>query len=401
MRIKTVPLTTAVVATFVTACGGGSSGGVTLNPPPPPPPTATFDVQQVFPALSFNQPVAMLQAPGDPSTWYVIERAGRILTFANDPAAASTAVFADLTAIIDSGPGEAGLLGMAFDPAFATNGHVFLSYTTTGAPLISRIVRFTTNAGGATLDLNSAVEVINVPQNGGNHNGGQVSFGPDGFLYVAFGDGGGAGDPADNGQQPTNLRGAMLRLDIQSDASYTIPASNPFAGNATCPAGFGAAACPEIFAYGLRNPWRFSFDRQTGVLLAGDVGQGSLEEIDRIDVGGNYGWNVREGNECFNAATCPTAGFTDPIHVYGRNDGVSVTGGYVYRGSAAPALAGRYVFGDFGTGRIWSIDPDVQTPGPSTLLVESGLSIASFGEDTAGELYVIDYGGALYQLIEN
>ena len=382
----------------VAGCGGGSSGGI-ANPPPGPG-NATFSVERVFPALSFNEPVGLVKAPNDPDTWYVVERRGTIRRFNDDPNVATTEVFASLTSIVDAGPQEAGLLGMAFDPAFATNGFVFLSYTTTGSPLDSRIVRYSA-PGGGPLDTGTGVEVLRVAQNQSNHNGGQISFGPDGLLYGAFGDGGGGGDPGNNGQDTGNLRGTIIRISLQPDGSYLIPGDNPFAGNALCRTADSLAGCPEIFAWGLRNPWRFSFDRTSGTLLAGDVGQGSLEEIDRIQVGGNYGWAVREGNECFGQATCPTAGLIDPIHVYGRTDGRSVTGGFVYRGAAMPALAGRYVFGDFVTGRIWSIDPTVQAPGPSELVSESSLSIASFGEDETGELFVVDFGGGLYQINQN
>lgn len=399
----TFALVFAIALLMVLAgCGGGSGGGALTVPPAPPPPSGgTVSVEPTFTSLSFSQPVAMLQAPNDNDFWYVVERVGTIRRFANDPATTTTTLFADLSGLINSGPQEAGLLGMAFDPDFASNRHVFLSYTTTGAPLISRIVRYTANAGGTALDIMSGVEVLSVPQNGTNHNGGQVSFGPDGLLYAAFGDGGGGGDPGNNGQDPNNLRGTILRIDVQPDASYQIPASNPFAGNPLCRGGDSTVGCPEIFAWGLRNPWRFSFDRVGGALLVGDVGQGALEEIDRVVAGANYGWNIREGDTCFNASSCATAGLTDPIHVYGRSDGQSVTGGFVYRGQGAPSLTGRYVFGDFASGRVWTIDSAVQTPGPADLVEETGLSIASFAEGNDGEVFVVDFGGALYAIEEN
>ncbi|HEY5623782.1 MAG TPA: PQQ-dependent sugar dehydrogenase [Gammaproteobacteria bacterium] len=349
--------------------------------------------------MSFDQPLLMLQAPGASSTWYVVERAGVVRAFDNDPAVTESRVFVDLRAIVDSGPGEAGLLGMAFHPDFAVNGRVFLSFTIDGAPLVSRIERFTSNDAGLTLDPATRTLVLSIAQDFGNHNGGHLAFGPDGYLYAGFGDGGSGGDPNSRAQTTTSLLGSIIRIDVDGGAPYGIPADNPFAGNAPCPTGFGLAACPEIFAYGLRNPWRWSFDSLTGEICAGDVGQGSFEEIDRIASGNNYGWSIREGANCFGANSCPTAGLTDPIHEYGRDDGASVTGGYVYRGSSLAALTGRYVFADFISGRIWSIDAAAQSLVASELLFDADFNISSFGMSNAGELFVIDYGGSLYQIV--
>ncbi len=388
---------------ILASCGGGGGSDTTITPPPitPPPPTAaTYTVDRVFTQLSFSQPVLALQRSGDDTLWYVVERAGVIRRFTNDANVATSDLVLDLSSVVDSGPSEAGLLGMAFDPDFSTNGFVYLSYTVPGTPLISRIDRFSSTDGGLTIDPASGTNLLSVSQNQGNHNGGHIAFGPDGFLYAGFGDGGGGGDPADNGQTSTNLLGTLIRIDVSS-ASYAIPADNPFAGSPLCDTGSGAQTCPEIFAYGLRNPWRFSFDRSTGDLFVGDVGQNELEEIDRVAIGDNLGWNTREGNVCYNATTCTTAGLVDPIHVYERDVGTSVTGGYVYRGSANTALVGRYVFGDFASGRIWTIDPAAQSLTSSDELINTSLSIASFAESNAGDLLVIDYSGGLYQLNEN
>ncbi len=387
----------------LSGCGGGNGGLTsTASMPPPPgisPPPVTLE--DAFPNLSFTQPLLLLQPAEDSSTWFVVERAGVIRAFDNDPSVGDSRVFADLRAFVDSGPNEAGLLGMAFHPNYANNHQVYLSFTVTGSPLVSRIDRFTSNDGGLTLDLATQTPILSLDQEFGNHNGGHLVFGPDGYLYLGFGDGGSAGDPNNRAQATNNLLGTISRIDIDSGVPYGIPADNPFAGNPTCAQGSGTAACPEIFAFGFRNPWRWSFDSATGSLFAGDVGQNSFEEIDRVTNGNNYGWNIREGANCFNANVCVTAGLIDPIHEYGRSEGTSVTGGYVYRGTNIPSLTGLYVFADFTTGRIWSIDSSAQNLIDSDLLIDSSLNIASFGQSNAGELYVVNFGGTLHQLVAN
>ena len=370
-------------------------------PPPPgnnPPPVILEDA---FPNLSFNQPLLLLQAPGDSSTWYVVERAGVVRAFANDPGVGTSRVFVDLSGLIDSGPDEAGLLGMAFHPSYANNRQVYLSFTVTGAPLVSHVDRFASTDGGLSLEPITQTTILSLDQEFGNHNGGHLAFGPDGYLYVGFGDGGSGGDSNNRAQTTNNLLGTIIRIDVDAGAPYAIPIDNPFAGGPTCPQGSGAAACPEIFAFGLRNPWRWSFDSATGDLFAGDVGQNSFEEIDRVTSGNNYGWNIREGANCFSANSCVIAGLIDPIHEYGRSEGRSVTGGYVYRGTNILALTGLYVFADFGTGRIWAIDSTAQNLVPSALLIDSALNIASFGQSNSGELYVVHYGGTLHRIIAN
>jgi len=252
--------------------------------------------------------------------------------------------------------------------------------------------------------------LLTEPHPASNHNGGHVAFSPDdGFLYAAFGDGGSSGDPQDNAQNTTNLLGSIVRLDIDSAApDYNIPPGNPFAANQLqpCVQGAGAGNCPEIFAWGLRNPWRFSFDSATGDLWAGDVGQGAIEEVDVVVVGEDYGWNVKEGSACYppSVADCPTDA-VDPVAEYGRDLGASITGGYVYRGAAVPDLVGWYVFGDFVSGRIFAVEGDMVVPMPPTspvepeVIDESGLSISTFAQDSDGELYVIDYSnGDIFQI---
>ena len=223
-----------------------------------------------------------------------------------------------------------------------------------------------------------------------NHNGGQVGFGPDGFLYIGFGDGGAGGDPRGNGQNTNTLLGAMLRIDVNRGDPYAIPPDNPFA------AGGGR---PEISAWGLRNPWRWSFDAATGELWAGDVGQNQVEEIDIIVKGGNYGWNMREGSSPFRGGRRPGADLIGPVAEYSHSFGCSVTGGYVYRGTEIPALAGTYVFGDYCSGRLWGLAPDGSGGRAMAPLLREDINPSSFGEALDGRLFVVDLGGALFQIV--
>ena len=363
--------------------------------------------ERVFANLSFSQPLGMLQAPGDDSRWFVLEKEtganpdrGRVRVFKNE---ANVAAFdADFIELPVNAASEGGLLGMAFDPQFATNRRVYLSWTE-GNPMDSVVARFTVPAGGATLDPGSRFDLLRVDQPFQNHNGGNIAFGPDGFLYVGLGDGGDSGDPQGHAQNTRTLLGTILRLDVSGAGAYTIPPTNPFAGQPLCTAAVSAANCPEIYAWGLRNPWRFSFDRATGELWAGDVGQNQFEEIDRIELGGNYGWNCREAAHAYASPSpaCSTAtGLVDPVHEYGRSLGGSVTGGYVYRGTAIPALVGSYVFGDYSSGRIWRLVGDGAGGYAAEELLDTSLGIASFGEDVDGELYVVDLnGGTLHKIV--
>jgi len=344
----------------------------------------SVELVPAFPRLVLERPVALLEAAS--GRRYVVEQGGRILTFtAADGGDAS--VFVDISDRVDDGPSEAGLLGMALDPQFAGNGRVILSYTRSAAPLTSVVARYTSSDGGLTLDPASEQVILTIEQPYTNHNGGQVAFGPDGYLYLGFGDGGSGGDPLGNGQNPLTLLGSMLRIDV-SVTPYAIPSDNPFV--------LGGGR-PEVYAYGLRNPWRWSFDRVTGRLWAGDVGQNLWEEIDIIVRGGNYGWAIREGMHCYQALSCTEAGLIAPVAEYNHFQGCSVTGGYVYRGAAVPALQGRYLYGDFCSGRIWSRQVDAGPGVESVELINSGLHISSFAEDRAGEVYVIDYSGAIYR----
>lgn len=371
---------------------GGSGAGIAL--------------QRVFAGVSFAQPLGLLQAPGDDSRWFVLEKGSgtagtaRVRAFANTPNVSTASNFLSLTVNANF---EGGLLGMAFHPNWVTNRQAFLSFTE-GVPMVSVVARFTSTDGGLTLDPATRQDVIRINQPADNHNGGHIAFGPDGLLYIGLGDGGGGGDPLGAAQDTTDLLGSMLRLNVTGATPYSIPLDNPFAGGAFCSADHGVTAgnCPEIYAWGLRNPWRWSFDSATGDLWAADVGQSAREEIDRIQRGGNYGWDCREGTATFAspAASCSTAsGLIDPVHEYGPSLGSSVTGGYVYRGSALPALVGRYLFADYGSGRIWRLVPSGSGFAAEELL-DTTLSIASFGQGNDGELYVVDIaGGGLYKIV--
>ncbi|MCH9004713.1 MAG: PQQ-dependent sugar dehydrogenase [Proteobacteria bacterium] len=384
----------------ISSCDGSSYESGSQPPPPVSPAT---DVQRVFSQLTFNRPVALMQAPSDISRWFAVEQSGVVRVFNNDPTVLSSSVFIDIRGRVDAGPSEAGLLGMAFHPDFATNGHVYLSYTRTGSPLVSVISRFLVDPATGNLDETSEFEILTVPQDFSNHNGGNIAFGQDRYLYIGFGDGGGAGDPNERAQDTSHILGTIVRLDVDvaPPTRYAIPATNPFSPNTNCVDGVGVMPCPEIYAWGFRNPWRFSFDSQTGELWVGDVGQADWEEIDRVELGMNYGWDEREGAHCFEPPSGCSTDNVDPITEYGHVGGnISVTGGFVYHGAAIPNLRGFYVFGDFGSGRIWGVPAtSVQGTAPEEL-DDTTLSISSFAEGADGELYALNYAGEIYQIVD-
>ncbi|HRQ10825.1 MAG TPA: PQQ-dependent sugar dehydrogenase, partial [Trueperaceae bacterium] len=301
--------------------------------------------------------------------------------------------FLDISDRTRSG-GERGLLGLAFPPDYATSGHFYVYYTGTRGE--STLSRFTVTPGNPDrADPTSEEILLTQEQPYSNHNGGQLAFGPDGYLYLGLGDGGSGGDPQGNGQNLGVLLGKLLRLDVSGDKGYKVPPSNPFVAT--------AGARSEIWAYGLRNPWRFSFDRETGDLYIADVGQNAYEEVDfqpAYSKGGeNYGWNIMEASHCYGASTCDQTGLTLPILEYphGPQWGTSISGGYLYRGEAVPALVGRYVFADFTSGRVWSAGPE--DGWELKPLFETGFNVSTFGEDAAGELYVADYtSGLIYRV---
>ncbi len=353
-------------------------------------PLRELDVERVYPGLSFDRPVALVFPEDGVHRGFVVEQAGRIL-FLNDDEDAGT--FLDIRDRVNDRGNEEGLLGLAFDPDFDSNGLFYVYYTASG-PGRSVVSRFSAGPGYDTADPGSETLILEVEQPYANHNGGQIVFGPDGFLYVGLGDGGSAGDPKGHGQNAGTLLGTILRLDVSSlDAagSYAIPADNPFVGV--------EGARSEIWAYGLRNPWRFSFDRETGDLWAADVGQNKLEEVDLIRPGRNYGWNIMEGDECY-SRSCDTRGLELPITVYGRDDGCSITGGYVYRGTRLPSLYGAYVYSDYCSGKIWALRYDGSRVTESIQVADTKLRISSFAEDTDGELYILDLEGEIYRFAE-
>ena len=354
----------------------------------------SITIVNAFPNLSFSRPLD-LQSPNDGTDRiFVVEQRGTIKVFDNDTNVAESTTFLDMSGSITSSD-ELGLLGLAFHPNFESNGYFYVCYTpSSDFSVVSRFKTMENNANVA--DPTSETLLLEIPQPYTNHNGGQLGFGPDGYLYIASGDGGSGGDPDGNAQNLENLLGAILRIDVDNTVNglnYAIPGDNPFLNIEN--------ARPEIFAYGLRNPWRFSFDSQNGDLWSGDVGQGEKEEINIIEKGGNYGWNILEGTSCFNAQDCDVSGTIAPVYEYGHgNNDKSVTGGYVYRGSQNLSLNGYYVYGDFISGRIWALDNVSGSMPSNKLLFETSLPIASFGTDQDNELYICSFDGKIYKIVE-
>lgn len=373
-------------------------GGIGLPAPVSPHPGVALNLQTI--AQGLNRPIFLTAAPGLSGDLYIAQQDGKILLYAGGEV--QPVPFLDLAGTVGSTNGETGLLGMALHPDYLLNGFFYVHYTNNeGNSTFARYRRSLLNPSVA--DPDSATILLTVEQPFGNHKGGMLAFGPDHYLYIALGDGGSANDPNNNAQSLNSLMGKILRIDVDGDAPYAIPPDNPFVDT--------EGARPEIWAYGLRNPWRFSFDRQTGDLWIGDVGQNAYEEIDFQDStsggGINYGWRNREGNLCRNGEEdCELPGATDPLLAYFRVGNQAVTGGYVYRGSAIPALNGTYLFADFVGRSVYSL---TQPGGEVKLLNETDNlegdtadfgGIASFGEDSAGELYILDYdNGKVHKIV--
>jgi glucose/arabinose dehydrogenase len=362
----------------------------------PTPTTGDIQVERLFADLSFQEMTNLVQPDDMNDRIFITEQTGVIYALsADNPQQAD--IFLDITGQVNRGGNEEGLLGLAFDPDYQENGYFYVYYSA-AAPRRSVLSRFSLDQEDTDVaDLQSEVIIMEVEQPFGNHNGGQLAFGPDGYLYIGLGDGGSAGDPEGNGQNLGTVLGSILRIDVSglsAPGDYEIPADNPFVGT--------EGARQEIWAFGLRNPWRFSFDSETGLLWTGDVGQGSWEEIDIIAKGGNYGWNIMEGLHCYSPASgCDQSGLTLPIAEYDHSQGrCSVTGGYVYRGDQIPSLQGYYIYGDYCSGDIWALAYDGNAVIDNMLLTESGLSITSFGEDLAGNLYILDREGGIYTLVQ-
>ncbi|GAA4457637.1 PQQ-dependent sugar dehydrogenase [Nibrella saemangeumensis] len=349
--------------------------------------SAAVQVVNAYPNLSFSQPVEYTHANDGSNRVFVVEQAGRIRVFDNTESAQSAGTYLDIRSKVASG-GEMGLLGLAFHPNFRQNGYFYVNYTKSN-PRETVISRFKASSANASqVDAGSEVVLLTFPQPYSNHNGGKILFGPDGHLYIATGDGGSGGDPQNNGQTRNTLLGKILRIDVNSTekGNYGIPADNPFKGNRD-------GVREEIYAYGLRNPWRISFDNQ-GRLWAGDVGQNELEEIDIIEKGGNYGWRLTEGRDCYNPKNnCDQGNLVGPVWQYPHENGnVSVTGGVVYRGKAQPDLQNKYIYADYASGRVWALTYNGTKATDNQVLVNRAGTISAFGEDANGEMYLLDHG---------
>jgi glucose/arabinose dehydrogenase len=402
VRLLPVPPTLAasILVLLLGGCGGDGGTPTSSVPTPTPAPACPYAPVPGIPVLTAHRivsgldlPLDLQSVPDDHERLYVVEQGGRIRVIRNGKLQA--APFLDISDRIQAN-GERGLLGLAFHPQFAENGRFFVNFTQAvgGATVIAEF-RATSRD---TADAASRRGLLVVPQPYANHNGGGLAFGNDGFLYVALGDGGSGGDPRGNGQSLETPLGKILRIDVDSAAPYAVPASNPFVST--------PGAVPEIWAYGLRNPFRFSFERSTGTLYIGDVGQGAREEIDvgLASQGGgeNYGWNVTEGTACYRPPTgCDATGITMPVLDYTHADGCAVTGGYVYEGCRMPDLVGTYFYGDYCSGFVRSFR---YAAGQVTQKRDwtSGLAgidhITSFGTDADGEIYVVDRDGEVYRL---
>jgi glucose/arabinose dehydrogenase len=363
-------------------------------------PAQNVAIEPAWPDVRIVDPVDLQHAGDGSGRVFVVSQNGQIHVLGSDESVNEAPVFLDISNRITTGS-EMGLLGLAFHPDYAVNGYFFVYYTTAiDGPRRSVISRFRVNQENADLaDPASELILLEFNQPLTNHNAGQLSFGPDdGYLYVASGDGGGTGDPGNNAQNLENLLGAILRIDIDNTdegLNYSIPETNPFYGSS-------APYRKEIYAWGLRNPWRISFDPVTGWLWAADVGQGEVEEINIIESGGNYGWRRMEGTRCYNPETnCDTGDLEYPIWEYTHAEGRrSVTGGYVYRGVSYPDLYGKYIFGDYISRQIWALEYDGENPPENTELISANFSIPSFGLDEAGELYILGYNtNRIYRLI--
>jgi len=361
-------------------------------------------VQRVLPSLSLKRPLQVVQAPGDDERLFILEQSGRVLTVKRgDREAKRGEVFLDIRKRVNDRNNEEGLLSMAFHPDFAKNREFFLYYTAE-PPKRSVLSRFKASDDGSIGLPDTEDVLLTIEQPYWNHNGGTVCFGPDGMLYLGVGDGGAAGDPKQAGQDLGQLLAKILRIDVNKrgpgNAQYAIPPDNPFIAV--------RGARPEIWAYGMRNPWRMAFDRSTGELWVGDVGQNEWEEIDIVSRGGNYGWNVREGAHDFRGGKPGSFGadYIDPVAEYPRNEGISVTGGAVWRSQTHPSLNGVYIYGDFGSGRLWGIRHEPgRTVGPKVLLKGGKSKWSSIDQLNDGTIILTSMEGgergpgALYEIV--
>lgn len=372
--------------------------GISQNAAKKPAPDETFKLSEAFPQLTFDTPVDLTSPDDGTDRIFIVEQKGVVQVFENSTGVKKSTVFLDIEKQVSSG-GEMGLLGLAFHPEYKTNGYFYVNYTRRN-PLETVISRF--KAGGSNanvVDTKSETVLLRFSQPFDNHNGGKIAFGNDGFLYIATGDGGSWGDPDNRAQNRKDLLGKILRIDVNKSSgvmAYGIPADNPYKGNKE---GFRE----EVYAYGMRNPWRFSFDRVTSKLWAGDVGQNEFEEIDVIEKGGNYGWRVMEAEKCYRTNICKNDGLKLPIWNYrqGSDTGSSITGGYVCRDKSLPGLAGKYIYGDFVTGNIWALTHAGNKAMKNELITKISGGLPSFGEDSKRNLYVLSYSpGKIYRFVQ-
>ncbi len=343
-------------------------------------------------ANGLNDPIGIANAADGSGRLFVLEKAGAVRIVKNGQLQPTP--FLDIRSQVRSSGSEQGLLGLVFDPDYQNNGYFYVDYTDLRGNTV--IARFSAAGNPDQADASSEKTILTFAQPFSNHNGGQLAFGPDGYLYIGAGDGGSEGDPRNNGQSLTTFLGKILRIDVHQSSPYTIPASNPFAS------GGGMA---EIWAYGLRNPWRFSFDQASGDLFIGDVGQDNWEEVDVVSSGYqgpalNFGWSCREGLHAYKGCS-PTPGvtFTDPVWEYDHSQGCAIIGGIVYRGKDLPALDGVYLTGDYCSGNVWGVSNLSGQGWNGQLLYQTGLAITSFGVDESGEVFLTDQHGGLYQLV--
>jgi glucose/arabinose dehydrogenase len=409
VAMAVAPVVAAARRPAASFAAAGNAATAAIGSSAAPAVAAAFDPTKVdlhvdLVTAGFSSPVLVTNAHDGSNRLFVVEQAGDIRIV--EGTTIRSTPFLDLRGAISSG-GERGLLGLAFDPKFPTYPYIYVDFTDrNGSTAISRYTVSKTNAN--VIDRTSGVRILTIPQPYDNHNGGNLAFGPDGYLYIGMGDGGSGGDPGNRAQNLDSLLGKILRIDVHHatrSTHYVAPADNPYVGK---------AGNDLIWARGLRNPWRWSFDSATGALWIGDVGQDRWEEVDRSTAtsgvragrGANYGWRQREGFVCYNPASgCSTSG-TKPVLAYGHvvsgADNCAITGGYVYRGTGSPVLAGGYVFGDFCSGRIWAVAPNAVAPATPTLLrpdtATPHLMISSFGLDEARELYLVDLNGGLYRV---
>lgn len=348
--------------------------------------SAEYELKEIYPSLKLKEPVALVY-DGDKNI-NIVERGGLIHT-ASDEAPEDPSVLIDLTDIVDTSGQEMGLLGLAFHPDYKENGYFFVNYTKEDKTFISRFER----KGVEPVDLKTEKVILTYDQPYKNHNGGTLQFGKDGFLYIATGDGGSSGDPKGNAQNLESYLGKILRIDIDSkDKDYDIPKDNPFIDD--------EKALGEIYAYGLRNPWKFSFDKERDLLIAADVGQGKIEEIDIIEKGKNYGWNILEGSKDYSGKKEDLKDHVLPIFEYEHDEGKSITGGETYYGKLNPSLNGLYIYGDFISGKIWGLKINQDNTVENHELLDTDKMISSFGLDGDGEIIVVDFNGKLYKLEE-